>query len=254
MTDLNKLKAKIAGKLIPKPDMELGHVGVGYNIAIREILALLATHAAEPAPVAVEPVAWGETYDDGVTFLTASIDKTGHHTVPLYAHPPRADLAPTGNTWTRPRTAEDAINAMAGDGDADPEGTAKLNYPDLFAPTGNTALVKWWQSQLSKVDDYPAPLFAEKIRETIAAIQPAAPQPTPEVEALSAEDHEMIARVCKAQPKLTMAGAEGAYRHDDVARLLRLIRPAALARGSVDGKGESGDPMDNGPQRIPDYE
>lgn len=35
--------------------------------------------------------------------------------------------------YVRPTTKEQAIKNMADDGDADPEGTARLNYPELFA-------------------------------------------------------------------------------------------------------------------------
>lgn len=44
-----------------------------------------------------------------------------------------APAAPAPKTvWTPPKTAEEAIERMREDGDADPEGTARMNYPGLF--------------------------------------------------------------------------------------------------------------------------
>lgn len=45
-----------------------------------------------------------------------------------------------GGFFTPPQTAEEAIARERADGDADPEGTAQLNYPHLFeaAPTPDT--------------------------------------------------------------------------------------------------------------------
>lgn len=60
------------------------------NSLMMEIVRLrneLAALDLTPAP-AVEPVAWGESYDGGKFFHTASVSKTKHHTIPLYAAPP----------------------------------------------------------------------------------------------------------------------------------------------------------------------
>lgn len=46
--------------------------------------------------------------------------------------------------WAPPQTAEEAIKRMREDGDGDPEGTARLNYPHLFAPeAGAGGEVEW---------------------------------------------------------------------------------------------------------------
>lgn len=45
-----------------------------------------------------------------------------------------------GKSWgdiAKPRTAEEAIAGLREDGDADPEGTARLNHPHLFEPSNS---------------------------------------------------------------------------------------------------------------------
>lgn len=46
----------------------------------------------------------------------------------------RKDPPPDGKVYTAPETKEEAIDRMRKDGDADPEGTAEMNWPHLFSP------------------------------------------------------------------------------------------------------------------------
>lgn len=179
MTDLKtKIKAQYQEALKDLNTLSDKELREKYTVMPSGWVLLDATHAAEPAPVTVEGA------PERVWFKTNGIDQ--FHT--SVAKPAkwwewneyiRAELAPTGNTalvalfdrmerdWDNDGQTEyaDAAHQIAA------AMRRRLSQPAAPQPTPEVeALVEWWKSQLPKVADFPAPLFAEKIEQTIAAL------------------------------------------------------------------------------------
>lgn len=149
---MDDLKAKIEALKYPRKKGEYGDACI-YNAAIDRVLTLLATHAAETAPVAVEPIGW---------LTTDTAEWLENHA--------RLACATRTAVWNRP---------VKGDG-----GVPVYLHPPhpSAAPTGNTALVEAAQAVLDwdTRRGYPIPYAVRD--PLIAALQPAAPHPTTEQE------------------------------------------------------------------------
>ena len=63
-------------------------------------------------------------------------------------------------TWTPPLTRDEAVKRMADDGDGDPEGTARLNYPHLFINNPGKEVMPSEKDNTNQPDTAPAGLSA----------------------------------------------------------------------------------------------
>lgn len=178
---MDDLKAKIEGletyAVIPgQPNTNM--------VKLSEVLALLATHAAEPEHVAVEPINWKIWADKLAEYLGAQVAQHG---------------------------SKNAKRVL-------------MDYRDFCAhpsaaPTDNTALVE----ALTRLAYEEGLGVLERRNIARAALQPAAPQPTPEVDGL-AEAREYLE-------------AEILGQWDQKNNAIRIVLHA-LVRGSVAEKGE----------------
>ncbi|WP_136685652.1 Lar family restriction alleviation protein [Falsirhodobacter xinxiangensis] len=208
---MDDLKAKIealpgmycdyqGGTMVP---IDEGHDPAVHGdwISRGDVLALIATHAAEPAPVAVEGVK-GEL-------------------LPC----PFCGSSGIDPTLTRLRPYPYCTNCGANG----PNRKAEWNTRAALAPTGNTALVE------AAIARMPLKQIAEIKRkhagsDGTALSQPATPQPTPEVEALVYErDRNQASRQWHMKKRKEAEADRDRYKE---------MYEAALARGSVAEKGE----------------
>lgn len=198
MDDLSKLKADIK-ELARK--LEYGEAHIDETAEdLHDLANSIPTHAAEPAPVA-QSCRWCR-HPHISRFDGACLRCGGKQTA--------ANSAPTDNTAL--------VEARGIERAAD---WCEANALSFVNPPG---------------DNHVGVLYAAELRRQAALSQPAAPQPTPEVEAWSIEDKD------RAEIALSLAienQTEGEWQPNTrQAYELVGVVIAALARGSVAEKGE----------------